>query len=364
VPEAPSEISSSGGGGAARAMTGSERMLAACRRQPTDRTPVWYMRQAGRSLAEYRALRSEHDILAMQRDPETAAHITLMPIQRLDVDAAVIYADIMLPLDIMGLDFWIEPQTGPMLDDPIRTAADVAKLQVRDSREFCGYVFDAISLVRKELDGKHAVVGFAGSPFTLACYMIEGRPTREYAKAKSLMFGQPALWHELVGKITDVTVDYLQAQVDAGAQVIQLFDSWVGALSAPMYQEFVKPYSSRIFDALRDAGVPSIHFGTGAAHLLRDLSEAGPDGVSVDWRVPIDEAWETIGDDKAIQGNLDPTVLLTDWETVQRHARDVLRRAGGRPGHIFNLGHGVLPETDPALLADLRALVHEETERA
>lgn len=339
-------------------------MLAACRLEPTDRTPVWYMRQAGRSLAEYRKLRSENDILAMQRDPETAAHITLMPIERLAVDAAVIYADIMLPLDILGLDFWIEPQTGPMLDNPVRTADDVARLEVRDAREHTGYVFDAIRIVRGELDGKHAVVGFAGSPFTLACYMIEGRPTREYAKAKSLMFGQPALWHELVGKITDVTVDYLQAQVEAGAQVIQLFDSWVGALSAPSYREFVKPYSSRIFDAIRAAGVPSIHFGTGAAHLLRDLAAAGPDGVSVDWRVPLDDAWDQIGHDKAIQGNLDPTVMLTDWETIERHANDVLRRAGGRPGHVFNLGHGVLPDTDPQMLADLRAFVHEATERA
>ena len=341
-------------------MTGAERMLAAARCEPTDRTPVWYMRQAGRSLAGYRALRAENDILVMQRDPETAAKITLMPVERLGVDAAVVYADIMLPLDIMGLDFWIEPETGPMLDEPVRTAEDIAKLRVADAADHTQYVFDAIELVRRELDGKHAVVGFAGSPFTLACYMIEGRPTREYGKAKSLMFGQSDLWHELVGKITDVTVDYLAGQVAAGAQVIQLFDSWVGTLSPQAYQEFVKPYSTRIFDALREQGVPSVHFGTGCAHLLEDMAGAGPDVVSVDWRLPLDDAWARIGD-LAIQGNLDPTVVLTDWSTVERHAGDVLDRAGGRPGHIFNLGHGVLPDTDPTVLADLRGFVHDRS---
>jgi len=350
--------------GLTKGMTGEQRMLVACGLRPADCTPVWFMRQAGRSLLEYRELRKKHDILAMQRDPETAAMVTLMPVDRLGVDAAVIYADIMLPLDIMGLEFKIEPSVGPIIGHPVRTRADVERLVVGEAKEGTPYLFDAIRIVSRDLAGRTAVVGFAGSPFTLACYMIEGRPSRDYGKAKSLMYGDPMLWHQLLEKITEVTVGYLRAQVEAGAQVIQLFDSWVGALSPDTYEKFVLPYSKRIFSEVRANGVPTIHFGTGAAQLLELMAEAGPNLVSVDWRVPLDSAWKRVGYDKGMQGNLDPTVVLTNsWPAIEERARDVLRRAGGRPGHVFNLGHGVLPATDPALLTHLREFVHEETAR-
>ncbi len=342
-------------------MTGEERMLAACRREPVDATPVWYMRQAGRCLMEYRDLRKKYDILAMQRDPELATEITLMPVRRFGVDAAVLYSDIMIPLDGMGVPFRIEPEIGPIIDAPLRTEADVERLRVVDAEEACPYVFEAIRLIKQELQGKTAVIGFAGSPFTLACYMIEGRPSRDYGKAKSFMYGRPELWHRLMETITEVTVRYLRTQVEAGAQVIQLFDSWVGMLGPEVYAEFVLPYATRIFSEIRTTGTPTIHFGTGTAGLLELMAQAGPDLVSVDWRVPLDVAWERIGAEKGIQGNLDPTVLLAPWEAVEKRAGDVLRRANGRPSHIFNLGHGVLPDTDPDQLARLAQWVHTVT---
>jgi uroporphyrinogen decarboxylase len=344
-----------------RPMTGEQRILAAAGRQPVDATPVWYMRQAGRCLMDYRDLRKKYDILTMQRNPELATEVTLMPVRRFGVDAAVLYSDIMIPLEGMGVPFRIEPEIGPIIDAPLRTEADVERLRVLDAEEAVPYVFEAIRLIRRELDGKTAVVGFAGSPFTLACYMLEGRPSRDYGKAKAFMYGRPELWHKLMATITEVTVRYLRAQVRAGAQLIQLFDSWVGMLGPEVYEEFVLPYSTRIFSEIRATNTPTIHFGTGAAGLLELLAQAGPDMVSVDWRMPLDRAWERIGPAKGIQGNLDPTVLLAPWEAVERRAGDVLRRAGGRPGHIFNLGHGVLPDTDPDQLARLAEWVHTRT---
>lgn len=344
-------------------MTGRERMLAACKRQPTEATPVWFMRQAGRCFQEYRALRKRYEILTIAKTPELCTQVTLLPVRRLEVDAAVMFADIMLPLDGMGVPFHIEPDAGPIIHHPIRTEADVDAIRVIDAEDATPYLFEAIKLIRAELNGSSALVGFSGSPFTLACYMIEGRPSRSYDAAKSFMFARPDLWHRMMEKITDVVVRYLEAQIEAGIEVAQLFDSWVGVLSPQQYQTYVRPYSSLIFTKLADRGIPTIHFGTGNASLLELMSEAGPDVVSVDWRVPLDWAWQRIGPDKGIQGNLDPTVLLAPFDVVRAEARDVLNRAAGRPGHIFNLGHGVLPNTDPDDLARLVEFVREESNR-
>nr|WP_041425680.1 uroporphyrinogen decarboxylase [Thermobaculum terrenum] len=345
-------------------MSGEARMLAACRRQPTDSTPVWFMRQAGRCLAEYRELRRKYDILTLAKTPELCAQVTLMPVDALGVDAAVMFADIMLPLGGMGVEFFIEPEIGPIIPHPIRTRADIEAIRIVEAEEATPFVFEAIRIVRRELAGRAALIGFAGSPFTLACYMIEGRPSRDYAHAKRMMYGEPELWHGLMAKVTEVIVRYLRGQVQAGAQVIQLFDSWVGILGPDEYAEYVLPYSRRIFSEVKALGVPTIHFGTGAASLLELMAEAGPDLVSVDWRVRLDEAWERIGHDRGIQGNLDPAAMLAPWHYVEKKALDILRRANGRPGHVFNLGHGVLPDTDPGKLRMLVDLVHESTSRS
>jgi uroporphyrinogen decarboxylase len=342
-------------------MTGAERMLAALDHRQPDATPVWFMRQAGRTLPAYRALRERYDILTLAKTPELCAEVTLMPVRTFGVDAAVLFADIMLPLEPMGVDLEIEPSIGPIIHNPVRSAADVDRLRLIEPAEEVGFVMDAIRIVRRELDGQHAVIGFSGSPFTLACYLVEGRPSREYALAKSLMYREPRTWHVLMGKLTDVVIGYLAAQVAAGAQVIQLFDSWVGALSPADYVAYVKPHVTRIFEAMRQ--VPTIHFGTQTAALLDEMAAAGGDVIGVDARQLLDVAWERIGLDRGIQGNLDGARLLAGWEATEAGARDVLRRAAGRPGHIFNLGHGVLPDTDPALLTRLVQLVHEESAR-
>ena len=348
---------------ATRTMTGSQRMLAACRLQPVDATPVWFMRQAGRSFPQYRKLREKYDILTLARTPELSAQITLMPVRDLGVDAAVMFADIMLVLDGMGVPYHIEPETGPIIPTPIRTETQIDAITVIPAEEATPYVFQAIKLIRTELKDAAALVGFSGSPFTLACYMIEGRPSRDYAQAKKLMFSRPDLWHRLMEKVTQVVIRYLHAQVQAGIQAAQLFDSWVGILSPLQYQTYVLPYSTRIFAEVRKLGVPTIHFGTGAASLLELMASAGSDIMSVDWRVMLDDAWERIGHDKGIQGNLDPVLLLAPYEVVEEGARDVLRRAAGRPGHIFNLGHGVLPQTTPADLKRVVDFVHHESRR-
>ena len=347
-----------------RPLTGEDRMLAACRREQVDATPVWFMRQAGRCLAEYRDLRRRYDILTLAKTPELCCQVTLMPVETFGVDAAVMYADIMLPLEGMGVPFIIEPDIGPIIDRPIRTEADVADLRVIDAEEATPYVFEAIRLVRSHLQGRAALVGFSGAPFTLACYMVEGRPSRDYAQAKRLMFGAPEVWHRLMATVTEVIVRYLRGQVAAGAQIIQLFDSWVGVLSPTDYERFVLPYSTRVFDAIRPLNIPTIHFGTGAASLLELMVKAGSDIIGVDWRVLLDDAWQRIGYERGIQGNLDPSVLLAPENVVNEAVRDILRRANGRPGHIFNLGHGVLPDTEPRLLAELVEFVHVQSRRA
>ena len=345
----------------ARPMTGEGRFLAALHHEQPDATPVWFMRQAGRALAEYRALRERYPILTLAKTPELCAEVTLMPVRTFGVDAAVLFADIMLPLEPMGVSLEIQPDIGPIIHNPIRSRADVDALRLIEPAEDVAFVMEAIRLVRGELTGKQAVIGFSGSPFTLACYLIEGRPSRDYAIAKAFMYREPAAWHGLMEKLAEVVIRYLNAQVAAGAQVVQLFDSWVGALSPADYVTYVQPHIARIFAAVR--GAPAIHFGTGTAALLEQMAEAGGDVVGVDARQSLDVAWERIGFDRGIQGNLDATRLLAGWDATREGAVDVLRRAANRPGHIFNLGHGVLPDTDPDLLTRLVELVHTETAR-
>jgi uroporphyrinogen decarboxylase len=336
----------------------NDRFLRACRREPVDATPVWFMRQAGRSFGAYRKLREHYGILELAKTPELCAEVTLMPVRQLGVDAAVLFADIMLPLEPMGVGLRIEPEVGPIIDRPIRSAADVAALRPFDPAEV-SFTLDAIRLVRRELDGNAGVIGFSGAPFTLACYLIEGRPSRDFAIAKAFMYREPAAWHDLMGKLSAMVAAYLQAQVDAGADVVQLFDSWVGGLGPADYREFVQPHVRRIFASLRD--VPTIHFGTGTAALLELLAEAGGDVIGLDHRVSLGEAWQRVGHNRGVQGNLDPARLLAGWQPTREGARAVLAEAAGRPGHIFNLGHGVLPETDTDLLRRLVDFVHEQT---
>jgi uroporphyrinogen decarboxylase len=343
--------------------TGRTRFLDACYRRPPDATAVWFMRQAGRSFAEYRELRKKYGILEIAKTPELSTQVTLMPVHTFGVDGAVLYADIMLPLEGMGVSLEIEPEVGPIIHHPIRTMKDVEALRVLDAQETVPYMLETVRMVRRELAGKQAVIGFSGAPFTLACYMIEGRPSRNYELAKSLMYGQPRVWHALMDKLTAVVSNYLLAQLKAGADVVQVFDSWIGAVSPSVYRRFVQPSMKRIFAAMKETGSPSIHFGTGTAALLEVMTEAGGDVISVDWRVDLDEAWARIGYDRGIQGNLDPTLLLTSWPVLEAGMHEVLRRAGGRPGHIFNLGHGVPPSTDTDVLRRLVDAVHEATRR-
>ena len=347
-----------------RTMSGLERMLAACRREPVDATPVWFMRQAGRCFSEYRKLQKEHGFLTICKTPELSTKVALMPMERLNVDAAVMFADIILPLEGMGVQAYIEPEVGPIITNPVRSAADVNALRVIDPVESTPYVFETVRILRQELQNENAVIGFSAAPFLLACYMIEGRPSKDYSLAKGMMLGQPELWHTLMDKLTRMVVGYLSEQVAAGIQVAQLFDSWIGALSPQQYREYVLPYTTRIFDELGPLGIPTIHFGTGAAALIELMTSAGGDLIGVDWRIPLDQAWARIGYDRGIQGNLDPATMLAPFEVIQNEARDVLARAEGRAGHIFSLGHGVHPDTHPEDLARLVELVHEDTKRA
>lgn len=338
-------------------MTGRERFLAVANGGRGDVNPVWFMRQAGRCLPEYRALRAKHPFLEVARTPELAVEATLMPVDRLGVDGAVLFADIMLPLDGLGVPFEIKPGVGPVIEHPVRTLEDIERLRVVDPEEGTPYVLEAVRQLRAALGDRAAALGFAGAPFTMACYLIDGRPTKEYPLTKAMMYGRPDLWDALMTKLTDMTVRYLEGQVRAGADVVQLFDSWLGLVDAASYRKYVAPYTSEIFRRLRGS-VPTVHFSTGTAHLLPDIAATNPSVVSIDWRVPIDEAWATIGYDKGIQGNLDPSMLMAPWETVGQAATEILDRAGGRPGHIFNLGHGLLPQTDPDQLLRLVELVH------
>jgi uroporphyrinogen decarboxylase len=335
-------------------------LVRAARREPVERTPVWFMRQAGRSLPEYRAIRERHGLFEIGARPELCAEVTLQPVRRHGVDAAVMFADIMSPVLPMGIDVELVENVGPVVREPVRSAADVERLRVVAPEETLAPILEAVRLVRAALRPDQAVIGFCGGPFTVAGYLVEGRPSREFATLKALMYGEPAVWHALMEKLADMFAAYVQAKARAGADVIQLFDSWVGALSPADYDEFVAPYSARILAAV---DVPTIHFGTGTATLLDRMATAGGNVIGLDWRIPLDRGWAEVGDDRAVQGNLDPALLLGPWPRVAAAADDVLRRAGGRPGHVFNLGHGVLPQTDPDVLGRLREHVHARTER-
>jgi uroporphyrinogen decarboxylase len=330
-------------------------LVRAARREAVERTPVWFMRQAGRSLPEYRAIRERHTLFEVCRQPELCAEVTLQPVRRHGVDAAVMFADIMLPVLSMGVDVELVESVGPVIREPIRSHADVQRLGAGDPP---ADILEAVSIVRRELRAEQALVGFCGGPFTVAGYLVEGKPSREFLAVKTMMYREPDTWHALMERLADTFARYVSAKVEAGADVIQLFDSWVGALSPADYREFVAPYSARILAAV---DVPTVHFGTGTATLLRDMAEAGGDVIGLDWRIPLDRGWDEAGPDRGVQGNLDPALLLGPWERVAEAAEEILDLAGGRPGHIFNLGHGVLPDTDPAALGRLVELVHERT---
>jgi uroporphyrinogen decarboxylase len=339
----------------------NDRFLRACRREPVDRTPVWFMRQAGRYLPEYRELREGRDVLELSRTPDLVVEATLQPLRRMPVDAAILFSDIMVPLAAIGVGVSIDAGVGPVVGEPFRSNADVDRLRPLEPEVDVPYVLEAIRLLRKELSVP--LIGFAGAPFTLASYLIEGGPSRNHERTKSLMHAEPEVWARLMGALGGMTLAYLRAQLDAGLQAVQVFDSWVGALDPDDYALFVLPVMREIFDGLADAGVPLIHFGVGTGELLTLMRDAGATVVGVDWRVPLHEAWERVGFDVGVQGNLDPAVCLAPWEAVEAKALAVLRRAGGRDGHVFNLGHGVLPGTPVETLQRLVDLVHERTER-
>ena len=323
----------------------TSRFLRACYRQPVDATPVWFMRQAGRYMSEYQRIRANHTILEICSQPELAAEVTLQPVNRLGVDAAILFADILLPLIPMGIHLEFASGEGPVIHNPIRTRDDIEALKPVMPEESLASVLQAIAIVRRELDGKVPLIGFAGGPFTLASYLIEGGSSRNYQKTKSLMVNDPGAWQLLMEKLSSVVADYLVAQVKAGAQAVQLFDSWIGALAPEDYRQYVMPYAHAIFQAMQASHVPLIHFGTGTASLLRLMHQAGGNVIGVDWQTPLDWAWEQLGDQVGVQGNLDPAVLFAPMNELEKRVRLILRQAGGRPGHIFNLGHGILPET-------------------
>jgi uroporphyrinogen decarboxylase len=331
-------------------------LVRAARREPVERTPVWFMRQAGRSLPEYRTLRAQHSFWELARTPELCAEVTLQPVRRHDVDAAVIFADIMTPVLALGVDVQLVEGVGPVVDPPV---TDASELRLPDV--VAPEVAAAIRIVRDELHEDKAVIGFCGGPFTVAGYLVEGSPSRDFTKVKAFIHAEPDAWHALMEALTACFARYVAEQAAAGADAVQLFDSWAGVLSPRDYRNHVAPYSARILDAV---DVPTIHFGTATTGILGDFAAAGGDVVGLDWRVELDRAWDELGEDRGVQGNLDPSLLLAPWEEVEAAAIDVLERARGRNGHIFNLGHGVLPKTDPGVLSRLRELVHERTVEA
>jgi uroporphyrinogen decarboxylase len=340
----------------------SDRFLRACRREPVDRTPVWFMRQSGRYLPEYRELRRGADVLRLAKEPELAVEATLLPLRRMEVDAAILFSDIMIPIEAVGVGVQIRPGSGPVVDDPLRSKSDVGRLRPLEPEVDVPFVLEAVRTLRKELE--IPLIGFSGAPFTIASYLVEGGASRTHAKTKALMHRDPETWYLLMLTLGGSVLAYLRAQVEAGVQAVQVFDSWVGALDPDDYTRFVLPTMRDIFEGLADLEVPRIHFGVGTGELLPLMRDVGADVVGVDWRVPLHEAWERIGYDVGIQGNLDPAVCLADWEAVETKALAVLRRAAGMPGHIFNLGHGVLPDTPVENLQRLVDLVHERTVRA
>lgn len=336
-------------------------LVRTCRREPTERTPIWFMRQAGRSLPEYREIRTRYGLFDIVRQPELCAEVTLQPVERHGVDAAVMFTDIMFPVLGMGVDVDLVENVGPVIAHPVATRNDVDRLRITDPEDTAPFILDAVRLVREQLAAERAVIGFCGGPFTVAAYLVEGKPSREFLRVKGLMYSDAALWHALMEKLTEQFVRYVRGKVSAGADVIQVFDSWVGALSPGDYEEFVAPYSARILASL---DVPTIHFGTGTSALLPSMAAAGGDVIGLDWRIDLDRGWDEVGDDRGVQGNLDPALLLGPWERIEAETRAILDRAAGRPGHVFNLGHGVVPNTDPAVLRRLTEYVQEATVEA
>lgn len=343
-------------------MSRADRYLRACRKESVDCTPVWVMRQAGRYLEEYRALRAKYSFIETCKTPELAVEITLQPIRRFELDAAIIFADILLPLEKMGIDFEFTRDDGPQINTTIRTRSDVEKMRVMNPMEEMAYLMDAIRMVRRELGGKIPLIGFSGAPFTLASYIIEGGGSRNYLLTKSMMYREPDTWHLLMEKLTDMVIVYLGDQIRAGVQAVQVFDSWVGCLSQADYREFVLPHQKRLMAAI-DRSVPNIHFAFGASHLLPMVKAAGGDVIGLDWRTDIDEAWKMLNYGPAVQGNLDPVALFGSQDYITRRVKEILDRVGNRNGHIFNLGHGILPTAPPDNVKVMIDLVHELSRR-
>ncbi|MCL4217728.1 MAG: uroporphyrinogen decarboxylase [Candidatus Hydrogenedentes bacterium] len=341
------------------------RFLKACRREQVDATPVWLMRQAGRYMTEYRELRKTYDILELIKSPALACEVTMQPIKAFDLDAAIIFADILPPLEGMGLKLEFVKGEGPLIHNPIASAADVDALHQPDPRYSQAYTLEAIRLTRAELDPRGVpLIGFSGAPFTLASYAIEGGSSKNFVKTKSMMLGEPAVWARLMEKLSELVGEYLKAQAEAGAVALQVFDSWAGALSPRDYREFVLPWSRRAIEIASEAGVPVIHFGTDTAGIIELIRDAGGDVIGVDWRMDLDDAWRRLGDGVAVQGNLDPVALFAPWDNLRSCAQTVLEQAANRPGHIFNLGHGILPQPPVDNVRRLVDFVHEHSRRA
>jgi uroporphyrinogen decarboxylase len=332
----------------------------AAKAKPTERTPFWFMRQAGRYMAEYRAIRKQYSLIEICKKPSIAAQVTIEAAEILQVDAAIIFADLLLPLEVMGLPFHFTAGEGPKIEKPVRTPEDIANLRTDRASEL-GYVAEAVGLVSKHFGSKLPVIGFCGAPFTLASYMIEGGGSRNYVHAKKMMYSQPAAWNSLMQKLVSVTAEYSAEQVRAGADVIQIFDSWVGCLSVEDYRRYVLSHVTDLVKKVRQTGAPVIYFGTGSATLLSSMKETGADVIGLDWRIPLDEGWQVLNHDVAVQGNLDPVVLFAGWKEVKSRAELILRQAGGRQGHIFNLGHGILPETPVQNVKDLGTFLREHS---
>lgn len=341
----------------------NDRFLKACRREETDYTPVWLMRQAGRYMPEYMAIREKSDFLTMCKTPELATEVTLQPVDIIGVDAAILFADILLPLEGMGLDLAFAKNEGPVISNPVRNKQDVDNIRILEAEEATPYVMDAIRMLRKELENKVPLIGFSGAPFTIASYIIEGGGSKEYKNCKTMMYKEPELWHALLGKISEVLLRYLKAQIKAGAQAVQMFDSWVGALNAQDYVTYVLPHSKFVLAGLKDEGVPVIHFANNAGAMLENVAEAGGDVIGVDWRINLDVAWNRVGYDRAIQGNLDPFILFSTPEVIEEKVKWILELADNRPGHIFNLGHGINKETPVENVKALVEAVHKYSRR-
>jgi uroporphyrinogen decarboxylase len=339
------------------------RFVKACKAQPVDRTPVWFMRQAGRYMPEYRAIRKQYSLIEICKKPEVAAEVTITAAEALGVDAAIIFADLLLPLEVMGLPFHFSPGEGPVIEKPVRQKEDIARLRT-DRAADLGYVSEAVRRVCKHFGTRLPVIGFCGAPFTLASYMIEGGGSRNYVHAKKMMYSSPVVWDELMRKLVAVVSEYAAQQVHAGADVIQIFDSWVGCLSVEDYRRYVLPRTTELVKKLQKTHVPIIYFGTDSATLLPSMRETGAEVIGLDWRIPLDDGWQSLGFDCAVQGNLDPVLLFADWKELKSRAEEILRRAAGRPGHIFNLGHGILPETPVENVKALAHFVQEHSTRA